>query len=366
MSWLSLAYEYADDSILECAAIADIGGAAVVVDNLNMRKVYASVGGTYVELNTGADPEFDATGFNRFHFDSCDMPTGRSTCRLNGLLGPSAAPGISGNAGASLPRSQSGFGGLATGLVWAFASDAPDAPRRSLANTNFTSVLAAITRTPTSNSPTVGVSFETLYVLWEDGILISEAYALPPSGGVVNVTASLSFPGEDALFSLLADADADAARTRAGTAALEHTYFSPPQNPVAAAAIRARDFAAFRAAAPTAAPSASLLRSFGVSFPVMTFDGTTNFTVAPPGVWDANALLVQPPARPAAGEGALAFRVSPPGGHEFNFTYDAGTLFPSRNGLLAPLYAELAPASNSPSLTYSLEVVDWVAGLAAL
>ena len=365
MSWLALAYEYADDSIPECAAIADVGGAAVAIENPNMRKVYASVAGTYVELNTGADPEFDATGFNRYHYDACGMVGHRSTCRLKGLLGPSAAPGISGNAGVSLnARNGAPLGGLATGLVWAFETDAPEAPRRSLANFNFSAILGVITRSPATNSPTAGVAFETQYIMWADGILVTESYFLPPSGGVVNVTSSISFPGERALFTLLADAAVDAAHTRAEDASLQRTVFSPPQNPAAAAAVSARDFAAFRAALPAAAaPSVSRLRSFGVSFPVMVFDGTTNYTVALPGQWEANALLVQPPSRPAAGEGALAFRVTPPEGRELNFTLDTDVLYPSRNGLLAPFYAELVPSSDSPLLVYSLEVVDWAAGI---
>ena len=53
------------------------------------------------------------------------------------------------------------------------------------------------------------VAFSIDYVLWAQGVLVSEAYTVAP-GGIVNVTASLSTPGEDALFALLARAFAAA------------------------------------------------------------------------------------------------------------------------------------------------------------
>ncbi len=368
-SWLALAFEYADEGVPECASLADVGGAAWAVDNPNMRKAYASVSGTYVELITGADPNFDATGLNRFHFDRCDVAGGGNSsggpCRLNGLLGPSQAPGIMGNFAAGEGAAGAFSGGLATGLVWALANDAPGAPRRSLANHTFASVLAVVTRAASTNSPTTGVAFSTQYVLWEDALLLTEAYFLPPSGGIVNVTASISFPGEGALLALLAsaaaEAEAEAAAGRART-----VFFSPPGCAAAAAAVRSGDLAALRSAAPPRAAAQGApppaLRSFGVSFPAMRFDGTTNFTVAAPGTWQANALLVQPPARPPAGEGALAFRVAP-NARALTWTFDSDTLVPSRNGLLSPVYAELTPESDNPTISYSLEVVPWQSGL---
>ena len=242
-SWLALAFEYAAEGVPECSAIADVGGAAWAVENPNMRKVYASVGGTYVELITGADPNFDATGFNRFHFDRCDAGGGGGTaapCRLNGLLGPSQAPGISGNfAGERQNGGAPPFvGGLATGVVWALTSDAPGAPRRSLANHTFATVLAAVTRAAPTNSPAAGVAFTTQYVLWSDGLLVTETYWLPASGGCVNVTTNLSFPGEGALLALLAGAAAEAeAEARAAGALARNTFYTPPRSPAAAAAV---------------------------------------------------------------------------------------------------------------------------------
>ncbi len=323
--------------------------------------MFAGISGTYLEIITGADFHFDATGLNRFHFDRCDAAGGGggAPCKLSGLLGPSQAPGIEGNFAAGEGGNDSPFsGGLATGLVWALASDAPGAPRRSLANQSYESVLAAVTRTAPDNSPANGVAFTTQYVLWRDGLLVTEAYALPAAGGVVNVTASIAFPGEGALLALLARAAAEAA-AEAGAGLPRTVFFSPPGDAAAAAAVRAGDLPALRAAAPRAAAPPPALRSFGVSFPVMRFDGTTNYTVAPPGAWQADALLVQPPSRPPPGEGALAFRVAPPASHALTWTFASDTLAPSRNGLLSPAYAELVPQSNSPSISYSLEVVPW-------
>ncbi len=386
MSWLALAYEYAGDSqgVPECAALADVGGAAWAVENPNVRKVFASIAGTYVELATGADPDFDATGLTRFHFDRCDAAGGggggAAACKLSSLLGPSQAPGISGNFAAAAAAAAAGagagaapfVGGLATGLVWSLASDAPGAPRRSLANATYATVLASITRAAPTNSPATGLAFTTQYVLWQEGVLVQESYGLPASGGIVNVTASLTFPGAAALLGLLAGAAAEAgAEVAAGGA--RAVFYTPPACPAAAAAVRAGDLAALLRAAPLAAAAAPArpqaappaLRSFGVSFPVMRFDGTTNYSVAAPGVWGEDALLVQLPASAArgAGEGALVFRVTPAPGHALQWTYASDTLLPSRNGLLSPVYAELAPQSDTPVLSYSLEVVPWQSGL---
>jgi hypothetical protein len=408
MSWLALAYEYAEDGVGECAGIADVGGAAFAVENPNMPKVYASVAGTYVELNGGADPAFDASGFNRFHFDRCDSSgVGGFPCRVLGLLGPSQAPGISGNMAAPAPvpvpvplgavrggGAEGGpfVGGLAMGLVWSYASDPPGAPRRSLANHSYLSILATVTRTNPTNSPASGVGFTTQYVLWREGVLVTEVYTLPPTGGALNVTASIAFPGEQALLGLMAGAAAEAgaevAEVGGAGAGGRTVFFTPPTNPAAAAAVRSGDLGALRRiwGRPSTSTSTSptpTLRTFGVSFPVMRFDGTTNYTVAPPPgqgstatttttgggggplAWgEEDALLVQAPVKPPIEEGALVFRVTPP--RPLIWTWASGTYVPSRNGLLSPVYAELEPVSNSPSISYSLQVIPWQEGLLGL
>ena len=366
-SWLALAYEFADDSIAECASPADVGGAAFSLDSPNMRKVYGSVAGTYVELQTGADPTFDASGFNRFHYDACALaPPAQRPCRLPGLLGPSQAPGISGNLGGarhgSAARPLTGAasaaqGGVGTGLVWALASDAPDAPRRSLANCSLHAITAAITSVLPTNSPATGVGWSTAYVLWEQGWLLTEQYFLPPSGGSVNVTASLAAPGARALFDAMARAAAASAQQLQQQSQQRTTYFSAPSDARQSQACAAGDFAAFVAAAPPHPAAAPLLRSVGVSFPAMVFDGSTNYTLR----GGEGGVLLQGPLAPPPEEGALFFSVRAPAGRNLSWNWDAALTAPSRNGLLVPVYAELTPNSDAPVLQYSLEVVPWQA-----
>jgi len=355
-SWLALAFEFFDETIPECAGIADIGGAAFAVDNVNMRKVYASVGGTYLELMTGADAMFDASGLNRLHYDACALPSKPTPCRLPSLLGPSQGPGISGNFGGAWGEG----GGLSTGLVWALAADAPGAPRRSLANKTLLDITCAYTRVSPTNSPGSGVGFTTSYVLWGEGVLVTEDYAVAPSGGLVNVTASLAFPGPSALFALLTSAAAAAAAASgAAASAPPLAFFSPPASPALARALAAGDLGAFLAAAPAPlhAEGPPPLRSLGVSFPAMAFDGLLNYTVRLG--WQKDAVLVQLPQQGSAEEGALSFSARS-AGQALVWTHDQGSVFPSRNGLLSPVYAEVAsPAALS--ISYQLAVVPWQA-----
>ena len=357
MSWLSLAYEFADDSIPECPSLAEVGGVAFAVDNVNMRKVYAGVGGAYLELMTGADADFDASGWNRYHFDACAQPGSARPCRLPSLLGPSQGPGIQGNFGASEGSSasaSSALGGLSTGLVWSYASDAPGAPRRSLANRTLLDITAAVTVARPQNSPASGVAFSTSYVLWEEGVLLTEAYAMAAAGGGVNVTATLAFPGQQALFAVLVRAAAAAAADSASTPPL--AFYSPPADAALAKAVASGDLAAFVAAAPPHPAAAPTLRTLGVAFPAMTFDGLTNYTVRVG--WRENAVLVQLPVQGEGEEGALSFGVTQPAGGALQWSHDPEMLFPSRNGLLSPVYAEVASPS-SLEMHYQLEVVPW-------
>jgi hypothetical protein len=303
---------------------------------------------------TGADPEFDATGFNRFHFDSCAAPDAPAPCRLLGLLGPSQAPGISGNVAAAAGRGGAAGAagdGLAMGAVWTLAGDAPGASRRSLANNTLQSVLAAVVTASPDNSPAAGVQFSVQYVLWSQGVLVTEDYAMSAAGGGVSVTTTLSAPGAPALHALLAAA----ARARDGAT----LFYQPPADSSLAAAILDGFDALAAAAAPPAAPPA--FATMGVSFGAFAFDGRTNYSIAPPGTWAPNAVLVQTPADTGATDGALAFRVVQPPSHTLNWTMDASALLPSRNGLIVPVYAELAVQSQAPQLSYSLQAVPWQA-----
>jgi hypothetical protein len=68
MSMLAIAYEHAEttEGMAELPAPADTGGFVLEIAELN--KVFANAGGAYVELDTEADHEYDATGLIRVHF----------------------------------------------------------------------------------------------------------------------------------------------------------------------------------------------------------------------------------------------------------------------------------------------------------
>jgi hypothetical protein len=65
MAMLAMAYGYAHttDGVAEVPAPADVGG--YVLDLPELHKVFANAAGTYVEIETGADPHYDATGLIR-------------------------------------------------------------------------------------------------------------------------------------------------------------------------------------------------------------------------------------------------------------------------------------------------------------
>ena len=95
----------------------------------------------------------------------------------------------------------------------------------------------------------------------------------------------------------------------------------------------------------------------GRAFGAFAFDGRTNYTITPPGTWQPDAVLVQAPVNASMMDGALAFSVRAP--RPLNWTYDAAVTLPSRNGIIAPVYAELDVLGQAPQLSYSLLVVPW-------
>jgi hypothetical protein len=91
-SMLATAHLFADDSIPEGPAPADVGG--FVLHLPDFHKVIANAGGLYLELDTAADPSFNSTGLLRVHKVGVDP-----------LLGPSDGSSI-----ANRP--------LAVGVAW--------------------------------------------------------------------------------------------------------------------------------------------------------------------------------------------------------------------------------------------------------
>ena len=66
MAMLAMAYAHADDSIVERPVPSEAG--AYVFDlRETFHKIIAAAGGYYVEIDTGADPHYNATGLQRVH-----------------------------------------------------------------------------------------------------------------------------------------------------------------------------------------------------------------------------------------------------------------------------------------------------------
>lgn len=65
-SCLALAYQFADETIEEGVTPSDVGGYALELKGA-FHKVFATVKRTQIEIDTAADPLYDATGLGRFH-----------------------------------------------------------------------------------------------------------------------------------------------------------------------------------------------------------------------------------------------------------------------------------------------------------
>lgn len=82
MSMLALAAQYAEktENVAEKAAPADVGGFAFAIPELH--KIFANAGGTYLEIDTLADPHYDATGLVRVHTPGVSPQLGPSDSAL--------------------------------------------------------------------------------------------------------------------------------------------------------------------------------------------------------------------------------------------------------------------------------------------
>lgn len=88
-SFFALAAVFADDSIPEGPCPAELGGYAFELAPA-FHKVFANVRGTYLEIDTSADPDYDATGLGRFLVEGIPLELG--------LGMPFAAPKMKWNA----------------------------------------------------------------------------------------------------------------------------------------------------------------------------------------------------------------------------------------------------------------------------
>lgn len=277
---VSTAFLFADDSIPECAAPADVGGYVFYLPRFH--KVFANAAGTYVEHETGADPHYDSTGVTRMHSKRmAGGPTG------TGLLGPTAG-------------SEQEYGGLAVGPCWQLNSSdsSAEAPRRT-------------------EGPLAG--FECL-----GDKLATDVYAVTMLPGNVN---NASFVQYDVTYVLLDDGVAakQTVTITDGRVQIDHSVVKPQ----AAGAV-----------------GVSPIVGFGVSIPLLAFDGNQNTTIAvgPDGQGGGSAVVSAP------GMGRVSFQVPGVGsGHTIDMITNnsAPELVHSRNGLLQAVLAKVSPVETA-------------------
>jgi len=103
-SMLAQAWQFADDNIQEKPSPADLGGFVVIPPGFH--KVFANVGGNYVEYETSGDLKYNPTGLLRIH-----LAGGHPQ------LGPSGGTGIGGS-GSSLRKETAARENIAVGPEW--------------------------------------------------------------------------------------------------------------------------------------------------------------------------------------------------------------------------------------------------------
>lgn len=119
---LAMAYGRADESIAERPTPAEVGSYLLDLRQ-PFHKVVAAAAGTYVLVDTAADPRYDATGLQRVHV------SGIGASPLSGSV--SAAPKYG-------PKDQPRHAALAPGLAWREGLDAPWVALADFANAAFT------------------------------------------------------------------------------------------------------------------------------------------------------------------------------------------------------------------------------------
>ena len=330
MGWLANAYTIAEpnDAIPECATIADVGGVAFALPYDTFRKIFAMAQGTFVEIMTGADPEYDSTGLYRIHFNRCGTSSSTTDCMVYSLLGPTAAP----------PLSSSTTVASALGVYWTFEGDTPGV-YRTLANHTLQTVLAAVFTPGLTNTPEL-VTFTVQYVLWDDGVLVTEDYTVTPMN--VTVTAGISLPGYETMFNLMVDS------VNSATSQLLH-----PADKMILSSIQNNNYKEFLQYKPILNNNMnSTIASFGVQFPAMVYDGISNFTVSTLPCATTDPICYAYVSGNST-QGSIQYSVQQPATHTIGWNYANTVQLVARNGVISPLYASLSPVTtDAPSITY--------------
>ena len=215
-SMLAAAFMYADDSIPECSAPADVGGFVIELPEHHL--IIANAAGVYAEIETGADPNYEPAGLHRVHMDTCGIGAADACVRVNPLLVTSAGPpcGAVGEGGSGGP--------IAIAPWWATSRDAPGS--RTLLSAMSYANVSSVVLTPSFSITANLVEFDLKWELDASGATVTQHYALSAaadgSAPMVAVTSSVALTG----------------------------------------------------------PSPATLTRFGMQLPAFGFDGRTNFTVA--------------------------------------------------------------------------------------
>ena len=182
---LAAAHLYADDDVPECAAPADVGGFVFELPEHHL--VIANAAGVYVEIETGADCNYEPAGLHRVHMNTCGVGAAAGCVAVNPLLITSAGPpcGAVGEGGSGGP--------IAFGPWWSTAADAPGAPRTLLSAHGFANVSAA-TLVPGFSVNASHVAFDLTFELHGDGAAVTQHYALSAAadGGAPTVAVATS------------------------------------------------------------------------------------------------------------------------------------------------------------------------------
>jgi len=175
---LSAAYTYADDSIPECSAPADIGGFVIELPEHHL--VIANAGGVYAEIETSPDPNYDPLGLHRLVFDTCGVGSPGSCVDVNPLLSMTAGPpcGLSAEVGSG--------GAIAIGPWWSESSTSDVVKMSTIPYSNISGVVL----TPGFTLNSSYVSFSIDYFLPVQDAIVTQAYELSVGLNGANPTLS--------------------------------------------------------------------------------------------------------------------------------------------------------------------------------
>ena len=165
-SMLSAAFMYADDSIPECSAPADVGGFVFELPEHHL--VIANAAGLYLEIETFPDPNYDPLGLHRLVFDTCGVGSPGSCVDVNPLLSMTAGPpcGLEAEVGSG--------GAIAIGPWWSESSANEVVKMSTIPYSNISGVVL----TPGFTLNSSFVSFSLDYFLPVQDAVVTQAYEL--------------------------------------------------------------------------------------------------------------------------------------------------------------------------------------------